>query len=165
MEIIDLTSEYENTYCKCLEDWSSELDEAGDYKKRWLEKKKAQGLRVKLARNEKNEIVGMIHYAPSANAPVVGKDLYYVYCIWVHGYKKGVGNQQRKGIGKALLGAAEQDCRELGAKGIAAWGITLPFFMRSKWFKKQGYLRADKEGMMELVWRPFSDDAEPPRLL
>ena len=53
MEIIDLSPEYENTYCKCLEDWSEEMAEAGDYKKIWLEKKKSQGLRVKLARNEK----------------------------------------------------------------------------------------------------------------
>lgn len=165
MEIINLSEEYEHTYCKCLEDWSEEMDEAGDRKQRWLAAKKNQGLRVKLARNEKGEIVGMIHYIPIEHAPAVGKDLYYVYCIWVHGAKHGVGNQQKKGIGTQLLEAAETDVRELGGKGLAAWGITLPYFMRSGWFKKHGYVRADKVGMIELVWKPFTATAEPPRFL
>lgn len=64
MEIIDLSDEYEETYCRCLEDWSDEMHEAGDLKNRWLEKKKKQGLRVKLARNHKHEIVGMIQFIP-----------------------------------------------------------------------------------------------------
>jgi GNAT superfamily N-acetyltransferase len=165
MEIISLGEEYEDTYCRCLEDWSEEIREAGDYKKKWLEKKKAEGLRVKLAKNDKGEIVGMIQYIPIERAPVRGAGLYYVYCIWVHGYKQGVGDYQKRGIGSALLEAAEQDSRELGAKGMAAWGVTLPFFMRSSWFKKHGYRRADREGMLELVWKPFAEDAAPPLLL
>jgi len=165
MEIIDLSEEYEDIYCKCLEDWSEEMNEAGDYKKIWLEKKKKQGLRVKLAKNEKNEITGMIQYIPVEFSPISGEDLFYIYCIWIHGYKKGVGNYQNRGTGKLLLAAAENDSRESGAKGIAAWGIMLPFFMRSKWFKKQGYKRADKDGMIELVWKPFDHDAEAPRLI
>ena len=40
MEIIDLVEEYENTYCMCLEDWSDEMKEAGDYKKVWYERKR-----------------------------------------------------------------------------------------------------------------------------
>lgn len=165
MEIIDLAKEYEDTYCVCLEDWSDELKEAGNYKKEWLERKKAQGLRVKLAKNEKNEIVGMIHYIPVEYSPVQGNDLYYIYCIWVHGYKQGVGNYQKRGIGTMLLEAAEADCRELGAGGIVAWGIILPFFMRSKWFKKHGYGSVDRDGMLELVWKPFTDTAKSPQLI
>lgn len=165
MEIIDLSKEYEDTYCKCLEDWSEEMNEAGDYKRLWLERKKHQGLRVKLARNERNEITGMIQYIPIENSAIIGRDLYYIYCIWVLGYEKGVGNYQKQGIGKLLLEAAERDCRESGAKGIVAWGVLLPFFMRSKWFKRHGYRRADRRGFIELVWKPFVKEAEAPRLM
>lgn len=165
MEIINITEEYVYSYCKCLEDWSEEMKESGTLKSEWYQKKKQQGLRVKLARNEHNEIVGMIHYVPIEKAPVHGKDLYYIYCIWVHGYKQGVGDNRKKGIGKQLLKAAEEDVKELGANGIVAWGITLPFFMRSKWFKKNGYVRADKNGMTELVWKAFKENAEPPKLM
>ncbi len=165
MEIIDITEEYVDIYCKCLEDWSEEMKESGTLKHEWYRKKKQQGLRVKLAKNESNEIIGMIHYAPIEQAPVFGKDLYYIYCIWVHGHKQGVGDNRKKGIGKQLLHAAEEDARELGANGIVAWGITLPFFMRSKWFKKNGYIRADRDGMTELVWKAFKKDGEPPKLV
>jgi GNAT superfamily N-acetyltransferase len=165
MEIIDLSPEYENAYCQCLEEWSDEMAEAGSLKREWLEKKRGQGLRVKLAQKGPEEIVGMIHYLPIEHAPALGQDLNYVYCIWVHGYPQGVGNWQNRGIGTRLLEAAEQDARELGAKGIAAWGILLPFFMRSKWFRRHGYRRADRDGMLELVWKPFTADASPPQLI
>ena len=62
-----------------------------------------------------------------------------------------------------LLDAAERDAESRGAKGMAAWGILLPFFMRSKWFRKHGYKKADRDGMIELVWKPFAEDAAPPR--
>lgn len=164
MEIIDITDDYTSTYCKCLEDWSAEMDEAGTLKSEWYQKKRQQGLRVKLARNEAGQIVGMIHYIPIEQAPAIGEKLYYIYCIWVHGHKQGVGDKRRKGIGKKLLKAAEQDALEKGAAGMAAWGITLPFFMRSSWFKKQGYKRADRQGITELVWKPFNGQATAPRL-
>ena len=165
MEIIDLVEEYENTYCMCLEDWSDEMKEAGDYKKVWYERKKTKGLRVKLARNKEGRIVGMIQYVPVEEAPVLGGNLYYIYCIWIHGYKEGVGNWQNRGTGRKLLAAAEEDARSLRSKGMVAWGITLPFFMRSKWFKKNGYRKIDRDGITELLWKPFTGDAEPARLI
>ena len=107
----------------------------------------------------------MIHYLPIEQAPAIGQGLFYIYCIWVHGYKEGVGNHQKQGIGKQLLAAAEADARQLGASGMAAWGVMIPVFMRSQWFKKQGYRRADRDGLLELVWKPFTAAAVAPRLL
>ena len=66
-------------------------------------------------------------------------------------------------MGKALLKAAEEDAQALGAKGMAAWGISLPFWMRASWFKKQGYQKADKHGISILMWKPFAQDARPPK--
>jgi hypothetical protein len=51
----------------------------------------------------------------------------------------------------------------MGAKGIAAWGIKWPFWMKASWFKKQGYTKVDKDGMSILLWKPFTDDAVPPK--
>ena len=80
-----------------------------------------------------------------------------------HGHNQGIGNFQGKGIGTALLKAAEDDAKNLGARGIAAWGLRLPFWMKASWFKKHGYKKAEKQSMTLLVWKPFSNDAEPPR--
>lgn len=163
MIIEDLTPEYEKLYCKCLEDWSEEMEEAGDHKEKWYCSMKDKGLRVKLARDDSGNVGGMIQYIPIEHSCAEGKDLYFISCIWVHGYKEGRGNFQKKGFGKALLLSAEEDAKALGAKGIAAWGLMLPFWMKSAWFKRQGYKAVDRQGMQVLLWKPFTKDAIPPK--
>lgn len=163
MKIIDLTPEHESLYFKCLEDWSSEIQEAGDHKARWYRRMKDLGLGVKLALDDRGEVGGMIQYVPIEYSSAEGRDLYFVLCIWVHGHARGRGNFQKKGMGRALLAAAEEDVRARGAKGLAAWGIALPVFMRASWFKKQGYKPADRMGMQVLLWKPFEDSAQPPQ--
>ena len=162
MQIVDLTDDYEHLYFCCLEDWSEESKEAGDHKETWYDKMKAKGLRVKLVVNDSGDVGGMIQYAPIEHTFIEGEDVYFIYCIWVHGHKKGRGNFQKKGMGKALLQAAEADAKDKGAKGIAAWGVSLPFWMKASWFRKQGYTRVDKQGIQVLLWKPFTDDAVPP---
>jgi len=106
MKIIDLNNNYVDLFCLCLEDWSDEMKEAGDHKKVWYEKMKGMGLRVKLAIDDSGNAGGMIQYVPIEESFIEGNDLYFITCIWVHGYKKGRGNFQKKGMGKALLQAA-----------------------------------------------------------
>ena len=165
MEITDLSDDYLSSYLMCLEEWSEEMQEAGDHKARWYEKMRDRGLRVKLALDDRRQAVGMIQYLPIEQSMAEGHDLYMVLCIWVHGYRQGVGKQQGRGIGSALLAAAEQDAQDMGAKGLAAWGVTLPFWMRASWFKDHGYETADRSKGRELVWKRFTDDAEAPTWL
>lgn len=170
MNIIDLTSEYHETYFKCLEGELSDMQESGNHKACWYHHYKDKGLRVKLAldnNQKKNKdgsaaVGGMIQYLPIEESFVDGQDLYFILCIWVHGYKTGVGNYQGKGMGQALLSAAEKDVKDLGAKGMAAWGIGLPFWMKASWFKKQGYKKADRDWLRVLLWKAFTNDASPP---
>ncbi|MDZ7291680.1 MAG: GNAT family N-acetyltransferase [candidate division KSB1 bacterium] len=163
MNIVDLTDEHKPLYFVCLEDWSEEVKEAGDHKQRWYDKMKDKGLRVKLALDDEGKVGGMIQYVPIEHSFVQGKDLYFINCIWVHGHKQGRGNFQKRGMGKALLQAAEDDAKALGAKGMAAWGVSLPFWMKASWFKKQGYKKVDKQGIQVLLWKPFTEDAAPPK--
>jgi len=165
MKIIDLVDEYKQLYFVCLEDWTEEMKEAGDHKEVWYNKMKNKGLRVKLALDDRGEVGGMIQYIPIEYSFVEGKELYFVNCIWVHGYKQGRGNFQKRGLGKALLQAAENDVKAMGVKGIAAWGIPLPFWMKASWFKKQGYTKVDKQGFLGnvLLWKPFISDVMPPK--
>ncbi|MBL7137159.1 MAG: GNAT family N-acetyltransferase [Bacteroidales bacterium] len=165
MRIIDLSLEHEPLYFCCLEDWSEEMKEAGDHKEKWFQKMKNKGLRVKLAVDDHGVVGGMIHYLPIELSPYEGKDLYAILCIWVHGYKQGRGNFRKQGMGKALLQAAEEDVKALGAKGLVAWGLIIPVFMRASWFRRHGYKTADKEDMSRLLWKPFSTDAIPPRFI
>ena len=163
MKIIDLEEKYNGLYFMCLEDWSDEMKEAGDHKELWYNKMKDKGLGVKIAVPEDDKVVGMIQYVPLEYSTAEGDNLYFINCIWVYGYKEGVGNFQKKGIGKRLIKAAEEDVKSKGAKGIVAWGVSLPFFMRASWFKKQGYVKVDKHSISVLLWKPFSDDAIAPK--
>ena len=164
MEIIDLRDKHKPLYFVCLEDWSEEIKEAGDHKALWYEKMKEKGLGVKLALDDRGEVGGMIQYVPIELSPgAEGKDLYFILCIWVHGHKKGRGDFRKRGMGKALLKAAEEDAKARGAKGMVAWGMAIPVFMRASWFKKHGYKSADKMGMQVLLWKPFIEEARPPR--
>ncbi|MCK5548648.1 MAG: GNAT family N-acetyltransferase [Thermoplasmata archaeon] len=163
MKIIDLDEKNEKLYFVCLEDWSDQMKEAGDHKERWFGKMKDKGLRVKLALNDEGQVGGMIEYMPIEDSNAEGEDLYFVNCIWVHGYKEGRGNFQKMGMGKALIKAAEEDARSLGVKGIAAWGISEPVWINASWFKKQGFEKVDSDRGSVLLWKPFSKDALPPR--
>ena len=165
MKIIDLDPQHEDVYCICLEDWNPEVKEAGDHKKCWYREMARKGLRVKLALNEKEEVAGMIQYIPIEHSFAEGAHLAQILCIWVHGYRnKGVGDQRKKGYGTALLKAAEEDARAEGYKGMAAWGVPLPFWMRASWYKKHGYRKADQDGFMGpvLLWKPFGPEAKQP---
>ncbi len=162
MKIVDLTQEYEKLYFVCLEDWSDEMKESGCHKETWYRAMKDKGLRVKLALNDDNKAVGMIEYLPIEYSIAEGHELYYINCIWVHGHKQGIGDQRKHGYGKALLQAAEDDAREKGASGMAAHGITLPFWIPASYYKKQGYRVIDKSGMMRLLFKPFIPQAQPP---
>ncbi len=163
MKIIDLEEKYNGLYFMCLEDWSDEMKEAGDHKELWYNKMKDKGLGVKIAVTEDDKVVGMIQYVPIEHSTAEGKNLYIIKCIWVHGYDEGVGNFQKKGIGKRLIKAAEEDVRSKGAKGLVAWGLSIPVFMKASWFKKQGYVKVDKLNVSVLLWKPFSDDAIAPK--
>jgi GNAT superfamily N-acetyltransferase len=165
MSVIDLQPEYYASYFNCLEDWSGEMAEAGDHKACWYHKYSERGLRVKVYRDEDGKVAGMIQYLPIEESFVDGRGLYFILCIWVHGYKEGIGERQGRGIGTALLKAAEEDVRELGAMGMAAWGMWLPFWMKASWFKKHGYKKADRDFISLLLWKPFSEDATAPKWL
>lgn len=165
MNIKDISPENEKAYFCCLEEWSDEMKEAGDYKQRWYEYMKDKGVKVKIALDENNVIGGMIQYVPVEYSMFEGENIYVVLCIWVHGHKKGQGNYQKRGMGTALLKAAEEDCRQLGVNGLATWGLILPVFMRAAWFKRHGYKVVDKNGIMRLLFKPFNDQAIPPKFI
>ncbi len=163
MKIVDVTAENTELFCWCLEDWSDDAKASGPKRRRWFDRGRESGLRAKLALNDRGIEGGMIQYGPIESSHVDGEDLYFIYCIHVHGYKQGRGNFQGRGMGAALLAAAEADARERGAKGMAAWGVWLPFWMKASWFRKHGYVKADRQGIAVLLYKPFTDDATRPR--
>lgn len=152
-------------YFTCLEPWSQVIRDAGDLKARWYDRMNNLGLGVRLAQDDDGAIVGMIQYVPIDLSPAIGDGQYFVLCVWVHGHSLGVGNRQGRGTGSALLEAAERDALARGATGMAAWGLTVPMWMRAGWFRKHGYVRADRDGLRALMYKPFRAGVRPPHWL
>jgi GNAT superfamily N-acetyltransferase len=163
VNIVDLSDEHRGLFSVCLEDWSDEAAEAGSRRACWVERYLDRGLRAKLALDDSGSPGGMIQYLPIEESWVDGSGLYVILCIWVHGHRQGRGDHQGRGMGTALLEAAEADAAALGAAGMAAWGLALPFWMKASWFRKHGYRKADRQGVAVLLWKPFTADAVPPR--
>lgn len=165
MRVIDISEDNKNTFFLCLENYSEEMKEAVTAKENWYNDMKGKGLRVKMAEDDTGDIGGMIQYFPIEESWIEGRDLYFVSCIWVHSNKDGNKNFQNKGMGKALLSAAEKDIQSMGKKGIVVWGTSLPVWMKASWYKKQGYEPVDKKGLFGdvLLWKTFTDDAQPPK--
>jgi GNAT superfamily N-acetyltransferase len=166
IQVVDLAPEHEGVYLACLEDGpGSDLAAAGDHKARWLRAMRGRGLRVKLALDAEGRPGGMIQSLPIEQAPAMGSGLEFILCIWVHGHRQGRGDFQGRGMGTALLLAAEADARGRGLEGMAAWGLFLPLWMRASWFRRHGYRSADRRGLASLVWKPFVEGAQPPHWL
>jgi GNAT superfamily N-acetyltransferase len=163
VRVIDLGDEHRDLFSICLEDWSADAKEGAPRRSRWVERFLGRGLRAKLALDDAGAVGGMIQYLPIEQSNISGTGLYFAPCIWVHGHPHGRGCFQGHGMGTALLEAAEADARSLGAKGMAAWGLWLPFWMKASWFKRHGYRKADRQGIAVLLWKPFTEDAEAPR--
>ena len=163
MKVIDLSDEHRPLFSRCLEDWSDDAKEADGRRAQWIERSLAKGLRAQLALDDDGAVGGMIQHLPIEHSFVDGAGLHFIPCVWVHGHPQGRGNFQKRGMGSALLESAEAVARARGARGMAAWGLWLPFWMRASWFKKHGYRKADRQGLAVLLWKPFSPDAQPPR--
>ena len=163
MQIVDLQPRFHEAYLHCLEPWAPETVEGRDRREAWYQAKRDRGLIVRLALDEADRPVGMVQAVPAEEGFVESEGLYLLLCIWVHGHKQGVGNHQGRGLGAALLEAVEVAAREAGATGMAAWGLTLPFWMRARWFARRGYRRVDREGVAALMFKAFAPDAVAPR--
>jgi len=163
VRVIDLDEANKGIFSMCLEDWSADARVGAPRRARWVERSLPKGLRAKLAVDDDGRVGGMIQYLPIEHSCVDGEGLHVILCTWIHGHPQGRGNFQGRGMGSALLEAAEADAVRRGAKGMVAWGIWLPFWMRAKWYRNRGYLKADRQGLAVLVWKPFKADARPPR--
>ena len=141
VRIVDLDETTKPVFCQCLEDWSDDVKETGGRRCQWVDKFTPRGLRAKLALDDAGTVGGMIQYLPIEQSTADGTGLYFIPCIWVHGHKTGRGNFQGRGMGKALLAAAEEDARALGAKARALGFLSVASgpFVRSSYNAAEVY--------------------------
>ena len=105
-------------------------------KLRWLEKRFAEGMRIKmLALPER----GFIEYIPGEYAwrPIEAKGFTVIHCLWVVGKSKG------KGFGRALLDLCLEDAKRSGMKGVAMVTSEGNWLSGKKILERAGFERVD----------------------
>ncbi|MBN1943693.1 MAG: hypothetical protein JW849_10415 [Phycisphaerae bacterium] len=165
MELIDIDKSNEGTFFRCLHDEKPADPDLISMRRKWYERFKDKGLRAKLLIDDANRTVGLCQYIPIEYSHILGEKLMAILCIWVHGYEHLVGNQQKKGHGRYMLQKIEEDSRSAGMSGVAAWGMDFPYWNPVSFYEHMGYVRADENQPVVLVWKAFDSDAKPPRLL
>lgn len=122
---------------------------------------KEKGLRIKVALID-GEHAGFAYLYPIEQSPwgPMGKNLATITCLVAHSRFKN------QGVGTALIGAAEEEARKLGRKGVVIPAHYWEFpFMPGAYFEKLGYRVAERKGNSALLWKAFDDSAKPPRFL
>jgi len=140
---------------------SDEIDASGRRRAAWMEAMQEHGLRAKVATID-GRPVGFVYTMPIEICPwgPVGRDLTVLPCLWV------LPDQMKRGAGRALVAAAEEEARRQGSKGIVTTAYEqYDWFMPAAFFGSRGFVEARRRGGTAIVWRPFDDTAEPPQFL
>ncbi len=163
MRIIDLSPEQEFAYLSCLRATEDESAEAHERKREWFVQYRDLGLVVKLAEDEDRNIVGMIHSLPIEETWLQGSNLDVIMCVRAPRPKSRQGGAGASIAG--LLQALEASARGRGRLGLAAWGLGVPAWMKRNWFPAHGYRVLVRQGVSELLFKPFGPNVPPPRWL
>ena len=163
---MDKTDEYFVGTCTHTHE-SAEMDAAAARRLAWLGEMHEKGSRVKVA-NLDGEKTGFLYIMRIEFSPwgPLGHDLMVVPCLYVA--NKG------HGVGKALLGAAEEEARHQRRKGIVTIGYYHDFwFMPASFFEANGFSKCggteegyfDSKSRAAVLWRVFDKHAKAPVLL
>ena len=160
---IQLEDEYFVSTCSHVGE-SEEIDACGRRRLRLIRHLMGEGAVVKAALLD-GKHVGFAHGIPIEHSSwgPDGEGLMTIPCLFV------LPAAGRNGIGRTLMEAVENDARRLGHVGMALTGFRdLPgaeWFMPAAFFEHIGYEGIDGRERSHLLWKPFSDDAVPPRFL
>lgn len=162
LEVRNMTAadEYFVGCCSHIEE-SQEIDAAARRRIGWMKRKFDDGLRVKVAILDGMR-AGFLYLMPIEISPwgPLGRDLMVISCLFV------TMDKQRRGVGRSLVRAAEEETKEQKAKGIATTAYYHDFwFMPATFFEKMGFRVANRKGPTAILWRAYDSSAELPRFL
>ncbi len=164
IEVRDMLAEDEYFVSTCThEGESEEIDESAGRRLAWLHSREPDGLRVKVVLVD-GKRVGFLYAMPIEICQwgPLGEDLLVFPCLFV------LNEAQKKGAGRALMEAVEDEALRQGKKGVVTNGYDWEgdsWFMPSSFFAALGYELVERRGPVSVLWKPLVPDAVPPRML
>jgi hypothetical protein len=131
-------------------------------KKEWFINRYAEGLRLKILKNELGKPLAFIEYIPSEFAwrPVKAQNFLFIHCMFVYAIK-----DKQRGLGSWLLSQCLEDARKDMKDGICVMTSDGTWITNKQLFLKNGYSQVDKRGRFELLSRKINPAAKDPILL
>ncbi len=148
---------------------SEEINASAERRLAWLRDRYGEGLRVKTALVDGRQ-VGFLHVMPIEVSPwgPLGQDLMTIPCLVVQ------SGTARKGVGQAMIDAAERETTKQGRKGLVTTAYYGDFwFMPARFFERCGFSKVssrrvtaegEKEYLSEetILWKVLDPSAQPP---
>jgi GNAT superfamily N-acetyltransferase len=139
---------------------SVDWDRGGAARRSWIQEMLPHGLQIKVALDG-DQPIGFIHLLPIEHSALNlnGHDLYVIPCMALKEAYHG------QGVGRKLVEAAEDAAQATGAQGLAVVGHESeddPAFMPADFFYHLGYQEVDYWEHAVILWKRFTEDAEPP---
>jgi len=160
LQIIDVTPSNVNEHGMfCIKDPKSD-----GFKKKaeWYSKTYEQGLRMKIAQNDKNEKIGFIEYVPAEFAwrPVIAPGYMFIHCMFIYPNKN-----KKLGYGSQLVRECEKDAKAMGNVGVVVMTSKGVWVTNKTLFLKNGFEEVDKNGRFELCVKKFDASDPTPKLM
>ena len=150
MKIVDVNPKNITQYPKGTACFSNPKQEGHLKKLVWLKKRFQEGLKIKIAYDEKNKkVIGFIEYVPGEYAwrAVDAKGYLFIHCVWIYGK-----TNRQKGYGSLLVQEAIKEAKKAGKNGVAVVVTDGPFMADKRLFEKNGFkLIAESEPAYELM--------------
>lgn len=131
-------------------------------KQAWFEKRYAEGLRMKVLKNEAGKLLAFIEYTPADYAwrPVKASGFMFIHCMYVYSNKdKGLG------LGSQLVQACVDDAKAKGLSGVCVMTSKGTWMADRRLFEKNGFTQLESSDRFELMSLKWDKGATVPCLL
>ncbi len=160
IHVFDITPDnVEQETLFCIKDLKSPGFKA---KQEWFEKRYAEGLRMKVLKNEAGKLLAFIEYVPAEYAwrPLKAPQFMFIHCMYVYSNKdKGLG------MGSLLVNACIDDAKAQGMSGVCIMTSKGTWMADKRLFEKNGFTQVDAGERFELMSLKWDSSAADPCLL
>lgn len=135
---------------------------AFESKRKWFEERFQEGLRLKILKNDNDQMIGFVEYTPTKNAwrPVDADNYMFIHCMYVYSKK-----DRNKGYGSMLIKEAEQEAKDQNMAGVCVMTSKGAWIANKGIFEKNGFKQVDRRGRFELLSKKWEATARDPKLL
>lgn len=131
-------------------------------KRKWFQKRYAEGLRMKILKDSNSKMIGFIEYVPAVNAwrPVEATNFMFIHCMYVY-----PNSNKNKGYGSLLINEAEKEARESNMLGICVMTSKGSWMTDKRIFEKNNFKAVDQRGRFNLLSKKWDENGLNPKLL